>query len=61
MFGLIKKVLSSPEKPLREREALGRGNAFLAKGELERAAECYAQAVSINPGYAEGYLNLGYV
>ena len=61
MFGLIKKVLSSPGKPLREKEALGRGNAFLAKGELERAAECYTQAVSINPGYAEGHLNLGYV
>ena len=38
-----------------------RGNEFLAQGRLEEAAECYSQAVSINPDYAEGYLNLGFV
>ncbi len=38
-----------------------RGNEFLAKGMLEEAAECYRQAVAINPGSAEGYLNLGFV
>jgi predicted O-linked N-acetylglucosamine transferase (SPINDLY family) len=38
-----------------------RGNEFLAKGMLEEAAECYRQAVTINPGSAEGYLNLGFV
>jgi len=38
-----------------------RGNEFLAKGMLEEAAECYRQAVAINPDYAEAYLNLGFV
>lgn len=38
-----------------------RGNEFLAKGMLEDAAACYRQAVVINPNYAEGFLNLGFV
>lgn len=38
-----------------------RGNEFLAQGRLEDAAECYRQAVAINPDYAEGFLNLGFV
>jgi len=37
------------------------GNEFLAKGMLEEAAECYRQAVAINPDFAEGFLNLGFV
>ncbi len=38
-----------------------RGNELLAQGRLEEAAECYRKAVSVNPGYAEGFLNLGFV
>lgn len=37
------------------------GNEFLAKGLLEEAAECYRQSIAINPDYADGYLNLGFV
>ncbi len=37
------------------------GNEFLAEGRLEEAAGCYKQAVTINPEYAEGFLNLGFV
>ncbi|WP_173067586.1 tetratricopeptide repeat protein [Sulfurimicrobium lacus] len=38
-----------------------RGNEFLAQGRLQDAAECYRQAVAVNPQYAEGFLNLGFV
>jgi predicted O-linked N-acetylglucosamine transferase (SPINDLY family) len=38
-----------------------RGNEFLSQGMLERAAQCYREAVSINPTHAEGFLNLGFV
>ncbi|MDD5328826.1 MAG: tetratricopeptide repeat protein [Sulfuricella sp.] len=38
-----------------------RGNAFLADGNLAGAEKCYRQAVAINPDYAEGFLNLGFV
>lgn len=38
-----------------------RGNEFLAQGRLEDAAESYRQAIAINPEYAEGFLNLGFV
>lgn len=37
------------------------GNEFLAQGRLEEAAECYRQSVAVNPDYAEGFLNLGFV
>lgn len=37
-----------------------RGNEFLAQGRLNDAIECYRQAISINPGFAEAYLNLGF-
>ncbi len=38
-----------------------RGNELLAQGRLKEAALCYRQAVATNPGYAEGFLNLGFV
>src|SRR5262249_47547388 len=38
-----------------------RGNALLAAGQLDQAAECYREALLIDPSYAEGYVNLGYV
>lgn len=37
------------------------GNEFLAQGKLEEAAECYRKAIAVNPGQAEGLLNLGFV
>lgn len=37
------------------------GNEFLAQGQIEKATECYRQAVAINPGDAESFLNLGFV
>ena len=37
-----------------------RGNEFLAQGRLEEATECYRQAIAVNPGHAEGFLNLGF-
>ncbi|MFZ2333463.1 MAG: tetratricopeptide repeat protein [Sideroxyarcus sp.] len=52
-----------PEKidPLSESAAYKKqGNEFLAQGRLNEAIECYRQAVSISPGYAEAYLNLGF-
>lgn len=38
-----------------------RGNKFLNQGMLKEAAECYRQAIAVNPGSAEGFLNLGFV
>ena len=55
---------SSPNKPDPLQESGSwkvRGNEFLTQGKLEEAAECYRQAVSINPDFAEGFLNLGFV
>lgn len=52
-----------PEKidPLNESLAYKRrGNEFLAQGRLNEAIECYRQAVSINPDFAEACLNLGF-
>lgn len=37
------------------------GNKYLAQGELEKAAECYRQAIAINHDHAEAHLNLGFV
>jgi len=37
------------------------GNARLAAGELELAADCYRQAIALDPHYAEAYNNLGFV
>ena len=45
-----------------ESEALkNQGNIHLNNGKLEDAAECYRQAIALNPRYAEAYSNLGYV
>ena len=38
-----------------------RGNEFLSKGKLDEAADCYRQAISLNPRHAEAHLNLGFV
>lgn len=38
-----------------------RGNAYLATGELDAAFDCYQQAISINPDYAEAINNMGFV
>ena len=37
------------------------GNAHLSNGKLEEAAECFRQAIALNPRYAEAYTNLGLV
>ena len=52
----VNAALSNEYTALRKR-----GNEFLAQGRLEEAAECYRQAIAVNPGYAEGLLNLGFV
>lgn len=52
----------SEAAPLEESAAYKkRGNEFLAQGQLEEAAECYRQAILINPRFAEACLNLGFV
>ena len=38
-----------------------RGNAALAEGRLDEAEACYRKALELNPGYGEGYVNLGFV
>lgn len=38
-----------------------RGDEFLASGDLNRAAECYQEAIRILPSYAEAHVNLGVV
>jgi predicted O-linked N-acetylglucosamine transferase (SPINDLY family) len=43
-----------------ESEALkNQGNANLNNGKLDDAAECYRQAIALNPHYAEAHNNLG--
>jgi len=37
------------------------GNAYFGEGRLEDAAECYRQAIALNPYFAEACSNLGYV
>jgi Flp pilus assembly protein TadD/organic radical activating enzyme len=45
-----------------ESEALkNQGNAHLGNGQLDDAAECFRQAIALNPLYAEAYTNLGFV
>lgn len=36
-----------------------RGNAHMARGELDEAARCYRQSIASDPGYAQAYNNLG--
>jgi protein O-GlcNAc transferase len=43
-----------------ESEALkNQGNAHLGNGQLDDAAECFRQAIALNPLYAEAHYNLG--
>lgn len=42
-------------------QAKQRGNEHLGKGELDAAAECYREAVQLDPDYAEAYNNLAFV
>lgn len=42
-------------------EAKSLGNQHLAKGDLDRAAACYREALRLNPAFAEACNNLGYV
>lgn len=37
------------------------GNEYLAKGDLDNAAECYGHMVAVNPKNAVSFLNLGFV
>jgi protein O-GlcNAc transferase len=37
------------------------GNEYLAKGDLDNAAECYGHMVAVDPNSAAGFLNLGFV
>jgi predicted O-linked N-acetylglucosamine transferase (SPINDLY family) len=52
-----------PGEPLASEGAdhVRQGNALLAQGELERAAECYRHAILVDPKHAQACLNLGYV
>jgi predicted O-linked N-acetylglucosamine transferase (SPINDLY family) len=50
------------QRDLIESEALkDQGNSLVEKGELEAAADCYRQAIALNPRYAEANTNLGLV
>jgi protein O-GlcNAc transferase len=76
MFSWFKRVLSAPnlagikapDNEQRDQMAppkndvwhITRGNECLSRGQLEEAAECYQQAIAINPGFADGHLNLGF-
>ncbi len=56
--------LSSPPKDSLQNSSENyrtRGNQLLAQGKLAEAAACYQQAIDIDPGFADGYLNLGFV
>lgn len=56
------KLLTQTDPPNDESVASKkRGNEFLAQGRLDDAVKCYRQAVDLNPDYAEGFLNLGFV
>jgi len=75
MFGWIGKILASSAGPRRsvalaseheqtvaEAEACkNRGNACLARGDREGAADCYREAIALDPGYPEAFNNLGIV
>ncbi len=38
-----------------------RGNKFLSEGRYQEAEECYRQSVAVNPDFAEGFVNLGFI
>lgn len=52
---------TNPDPAIESANLRRRGNQLLSKGELGKAADCYRQAISINPRYAEAHLNLGFV
>ncbi|MDT3734800.1 MAG: tetratricopeptide repeat protein [Denitratisoma sp.] len=52
---------ANPDPAIESANLRRRGNQLLSKGELGKAADCYRQAISINPRYAEAHLNLGFV
>jgi len=51
----------SPSISLKSISLKQQGNTFLSSGDMESAAQCYRQAIDINPGFAEAHLNLGFV
>jgi predicted O-linked N-acetylglucosamine transferase (SPINDLY family) len=50
----------SPNLPEASETHKKAGDVHLDKGEWADAARCYRQAISIDPGYAAAYCNLGY-
>ncbi len=53
--------LEQVDKSIQSAAFKKRGNAYLANGELENAAQCYQQAIEVYPDYADAHLNLGFV
>lgn len=51
----------TPAVPASAEDAKQRGNRHLTQGELNQAADCYRDALRLNPNFAEAYNNLGYV
>lgn len=52
---------ADPDRRAHAEDAKNRGNAFLAEGQLDRARECYQEALRLAPAFAEAAVNLGYV
>ena len=69
MFPWLKKALPIPEttggtgigSQSDSTSCIRQGNELLNQGRLDEAAECYSKAITIDPGHAEGFLNLGFV
>ncbi|MGE5468979.1 MAG: tetratricopeptide repeat protein [Ignavibacteria bacterium] len=69
MFNWISRLVSAQRTAPAIAEQTGsdaktckdRGNAHLARGELDAATACYREALGLDPGYAEAHNNLGSV
>jgi Flp pilus assembly protein TadD len=63
MFEWFKKSVRNPAVPDNgtvAKSLFDQGNAYLEKGKLSDAVNCYQQALAYNPQYASAHANLGY-
>jgi protein O-GlcNAc transferase len=62
LFGSAEAAARAPAEPAEDASALKkRGNEALAQGDLERATQCYRQALALAPNDVGALVNLGFV